>query len=197
MVCWTIGKVLFYFFEACEREFHALWKYALCMKRSVPAYCLKLPFAALCFLAKICSSEKLFRSKRYVQSGLLDGWKSLVLLFWSMWKRIAWTIEICSLYEKICSGILFGIADYTAFFFGINLCGIGEGGARCLKNYKLNHLDICCSWLHRLELLRQAQEKDGNSGHKLIGKQPVAIELPHWVHSTTTRLHYHYIGELR
>ena len=23
----------------------------------------------------------------------------------------------------------------------------------------------CCSWLHRLELLRQAQEKDGNSGH--------------------------------
>jgi len=22
----------------------------------------------------------------------------------------------------------------------------------------------CCSWLHRLELLRQAQEKDGNSG---------------------------------
>ena len=24
---------------------------------------------------------------------------------------------------------------------------------------------ICCSWLHRLELLRKAQEKDGNSGH--------------------------------
>ena len=24
---------------------------------------------------------------------------------------------------------------------------------------------MCCSWLHRLELLRQAQEKDGNSGH--------------------------------
>jgi len=23
----------------------------------------------------------------------------------------------------------------------------------------------CCRWLHRLELLRQAQEKDGNSGH--------------------------------
>jgi len=23
----------------------------------------------------------------------------------------------------------------------------------------------CCSWLHRLELLRQAQDKDGNSGH--------------------------------
>jgi len=25
--------------------------------------------------------------------------------------------------------------------------------------------EFCCSWLHRLELLRQAQEKDGNSGH--------------------------------
>jgi len=24
---------------------------------------------------------------------------------------------------------------------------------------------LCCSWLHRLELLRQAQKKDGNSGH--------------------------------
>ena len=24
---------------------------------------------------------------------------------------------------------------------------------------------ICCVWLHRLELLRQVQEKDGNSGH--------------------------------
>jgi len=23
----------------------------------------------------------------------------------------------------------------------------------------------CCSWLHRFELLRQAQAKDGNSGH--------------------------------
>ena len=56
-----------------------------------------------------------------------------------------------------------------------------------------------CKWLHRLELLRQAQEKDGNSGHQLTGKQPAAIELTHWVHSTTTRLHYHYIGirELR
>ena len=34
---------------------------------------------------------------------------------------------------------------------------------------------------------------------KLTGKQPAAIELPHWVHSTPTRLHYHYIGirELR
>jgi len=35
----------------------------------------------------------------------------------------------------------------------------------------------CCSWLHRLELLRQAQEKDGNSGQLLTGKQPVAIEV--------------------
>ena len=24
---------------------------------------------------------------------------------------------------------------------------------------------LCCSWPIRLELLRQAQEKDGNSGH--------------------------------
>jgi len=24
---------------------------------------------------------------------------------------------------------------------------------------------ICCSWLHRIELLRQAQARDGNSGH--------------------------------
>jgi len=33
--------------------------------------------------------------------------------------------------------------------------------------------------LHRLELLRQVQAKDGNSGHQLTGKQPAAIELPH------------------
>jgi len=31
-------------------------------------------------------------------------------------------------------------------------------------------------------------------GIKLTGKQPVAKELPHGVHSATTRLHYHYIG---
>ena len=26
------------------------------------------------------------------------------------------------------------------------------------------------------------------------GKQPAAIEIHHWLHSTTTGLHYHYIG---
>jgi len=44
----------------------------------------------------------------------------------------------------------------------------------------VNHLQaICCSWLHLHELLRQAQEKDGNSGHKLTGKQLAAIEIHH------------------
>jgi len=42
----------------------------------------------------------------------------------------------------------------------------------------------CYRYLHRLEALKQAQEKDGNSGIKLTGKQPDAIEIPHWVHST-------------
>jgi len=58
---------------------------------------------------------------------------------------------------------------------------------------------ICCSWLHHLELLRQAQYKDGNSGTDLTEKEPSAIELPRRVHSTTTRLHCQYIGisELR
>jgi len=28
---------------------------------------------------------------------------------------------------------------------------------------------------------------------KLTGKQPATIEIPHWVHSTITRLLYHYI----
>ena len=57
---------------------------------------------------------------------------------------------------------------------------------------------LCCSWLHALEQMRQAQEKDGNSGH-LTGKQPAATEIQHWLDSTTTRLHCHYIGisELR
>ena len=39
-----------------------------------------------------------------------------------------------------------------------------------------------CSWLHRLELLRQAQGKDVIRGIKLTGKQPAAIEHPHWVY---------------
>jgi len=51
----------------------------------------------------------------------------------------------------------------------------------------------CCSWLHRLELLRQAQAKDGSPGHQLTGKQPAGIEFPRRVHSTTTRLHNDYI----
>jgi len=37
----------------------------------------------------------------------------------------------------------------------------------------------CYRYLHRLEALKQAQEKDGNSGIKLTGKQPDAIEIPH------------------
>jgi len=38
-----------------------------------------------------------------------------------------------------------------------------------------------------------------NRVNTVTGKQPAAIELPRRVHSTTTRLHYHYIGitELR
>jgi len=36
---------------------------------------------------------------------------------------------------------------------------------------------LCCSWLHRLELLRQAQVKDSNSGNWLTGNQPAAIEI--------------------
>jgi len=38
-------------------------------------------------------------------------------------------------------------------------------------------LRCCYRYLHRLELLRQAQEKDGNSGHKLTGKQPATTEI--------------------
>jgi len=55
------------------------------------------------------------------------------------------------------------------------------------------------TYVLQLPLLMQAQDKDGNLGHELTGKQPAAIELPRRVHSTTTRLHYHYIGisELR
>jgi len=34
-----------------------------------------------------------------------------------------------------------------------------------LVNMAVTVYTRCCSWLHRLELLRQAQEKDGNSGH--------------------------------
>jgi len=45
----------------------------------------------------------------------------------------------------------------------------------------------CCSWLHCRELLRQAQDKDGKSGHWLKWKQPAAIEIHHWLHSITTR----------
>ena len=51
VVCWTIGKSLVCFLEACEREFHALLQYALFMKISVPEYCLKLSFASLSYLA--------------------------------------------------------------------------------------------------------------------------------------------------
>jgi len=61
----------------------------------------------------------------------------------------------------------------------------------------MRYTHSCCSWLHRLELVnssRQAQVTDGNSGHQVTGKQPAAIELPRRVHSTTTRLHYYYIG---
>jgi len=58
-----------------------------------------------------------------------------------------------------------------------------------------SHVAInCCNWLYSLELLRQAQAKDAIRGIKLTGKQPAAIEIPHWVHSTTTRLHYYFVG---
>jgi len=51
---WSAGrfvKVLFYFLEACEREFHAPLKNALFAKICVPEYCLKLPLASLSLLA--------------------------------------------------------------------------------------------------------------------------------------------------
>ena len=38
-------------------------------------------------------------------------------------------------------------------------CGANDVVNEASRNYNY------CSWLHRLELLRQAQEKDGNSGH--------------------------------
>ena len=33
-------------------------------------------------------------------------------------------------------------------------------------------------------------------GIELTGKQPAAMEIHHWFHSTDTRLHYYYIGSL-
>jgi len=62
---------------------------------------------------------------------------------------------------------------------------------------------MCYRQLHRVELLRQAQEKDGKGKHKRkvvirgikpMGKQPATIEIPQWVYFTITRLHYHYMG---
>jgi len=48
----------------------------------------------------------------------------------------------------------------------------------------------CYRYLNRLELLRQAQEKDRISGIKLTGKQPAAMDLTRRDHSTDTkRLH--------
>jgi len=34
-------------------------------------------------------------------------------------------------------------------------------------------------------------------GIKLTGKQPATIEIPHWVHSLDTRLHYRYTSDFR
>jgi len=51
---WFAGrlvKVLFYFREPCEREFHALLNYRYFMKICIPEYCLKLPFLSLFLLA--------------------------------------------------------------------------------------------------------------------------------------------------
>jgi len=46
-------------------------------------------------------------------------------------------------------------------------------------------MDCCGSVIvNRLELLRQAQEKDGDRGIELTGKQPAAIELIRRDHST-------------
>ena len=54
--------------------------------------------------------------------------------------------------------------------------------------------DNCYRYLHRLELLRQAQEKLTTWGIELTGKQSAAIELTRRDHSTDIRLHYHYKG---
>jgi len=35
----------------------------------------------------------------------------------------------------------------------------------CILHPRQDPCQHYCSWLHRLELLRQAQGKDGNSGH--------------------------------
>ena len=64
---------------------------------------------------------------------------------------------------------------------------------KCMKSdvfsYKSDmHMCYRKAYLHRLELLRQAQEKDGNRGIKITGKQPAAIELTRRDHSTALSL---------
>jgi len=69
----------------------------------------------------------------------------------------------CELRQKICE--LPRGEKETIFFTAMDRKKISER--------------FCYSCLHRLELLRKAQEKDGNSGHSLTGKQPAAIEIHH------------------
>jgi len=58
------------------------------------------------------------------------------------------------------SGKTLGVAPLErTIFFSRTLLSHG------LRFTLLQRPSHCCSWLHRFELLRQAQARDGNSGH--------------------------------
>jgi len=64
--------------------------------------------------------------------------------------------------------------DCLYFFWGKNYTN---------SLYQHDYTGYCCSHLHRLELLRQAQEKEVNGSIKLTGKQPATIEITRGNHS--------------
>jgi len=67
--------------KACESEFHALRKYALFMKISVPEYCLKLPLRHFLFWHKSVWAKKIFNRSAKLKLVCWTIGKSLVLFF--------------------------------------------------------------------------------------------------------------------
>ena len=94
--------------------------------------------------------------------------KRVVFMFW---------------YDIVFIELLYCVTNFELVWTWIKVAVV-ENAKKCRL-----HPTYYCSWLHRLEPLRQAQEKDGNSGHWVTGEQPASKRDP-----SLTSLYYYEVA---
>jgi len=125
---------------------------------------IKVLYARPQSVMKYCKCE--WKRLKQIKRKILISAKCLILHATPQaWKSFSQRLLICGFHESLLSIITPRYQRWARIRTEANFSRIRTGSdCNFFENWRIRTRSRC-SWLHRLELLRQAQGKDGNSGH--------------------------------